>query len=539
MKRHWAFAALLAFALPLFLAFSWQSGLASLSDDSASYLLLAQGIAGINPAASAWVGYHSRFPPVFPMVLALTGAASDLRWAHAIVAAFAGLALVLIYRFALRETGRRDAAFLLVLAFLLCPTAWVSAKGILSEPMYLFASLACLAYFQDRFGECRPSDVNWLLLGLLLAITVLTRVVGAALVAALLLHVGTRSLATRTRPAARGLALAVLPSTVLVALWLALRPVAAEDTYHRVSTAMLGAWFTDPGRMAAISAASVFDGWVASFTADAGVGLAARVATAAIGLLGLAGLALRLRENRLDAWYVAVSLAIAFGWVFSEDNTRRLIYPLLPLLLLYAAQAVVWAMVRVGQADQASRAIGVAAAVMGIACVPASLLVFSKALDRAPVLVGFAPRYADITEYYTTLNLERSRALAAKHAAVLAGFEALGRATPAGARVMWMRPEYVALLGGREGVAWFYDWDAVRLAREVRDSRVDYLVVARLFKTDLEGRSGDPFETLRDVSAYARPVLALPNAVVGGDEFVLMQVDRVALDAALARAQRP
>ena len=44
MRRHWAAAALLAFVGPLLLAFGWQEGLASLGDDSASYLAQAQAL---------------------------------------------------------------------------------------------------------------------------------------------------------------------------------------------------------------------------------------------------------------------------------------------------------------------------------------------------------------------------------------------------------------------------------------------------------------------------------------------------------------
>jgi hypothetical protein len=158
--------------------------------------------------------------------------------------------------------------------------------------------------------------------------------------------------------------------------------------------------------------------------------------------------------------------------------------------------------------------------------------VASKALDREPVVAGYGPRYSDITEYYTTINVDRSRAIAARHATVLAGLEALEKATPPGARVMWMRPEYVALLGHRDGAAWFYRWDEKRLARWVRDAKVDYLVVARLFKTDLSGRAGDPFATLNPVSSYSVPVLTLSNPVTGGAEFVLLRVERRALELA-------
>jgi hypothetical protein len=85
-RRHWAVAALLACVAALLVAFAWQPGLASIGDDSASYVVLAQAIAGSNPAVAPWVGFHTHFPPLFPLLLVLTGGAWDLRLAHAAVA---------------------------------------------------------------------------------------------------------------------------------------------------------------------------------------------------------------------------------------------------------------------------------------------------------------------------------------------------------------------------------------------------------------------------------------------------------------------
>ena len=532
LKRHWAVTALLACVAALLAAFAWQPGLASIGDDSASYVVLAQAIAGSNPAVAPWVGFHTHFPPLFPLLLALTGGAWDLRLAHAAVALAAAAGVLLAYRFALRDTGRRDAAFLLALAVVLCPTAWISAKGILSEPLFLCASLGCLVFFQSRLEAGTGSTRQWAVFGVLLAAAVLTRVVGATLLAALVVHVALRSIGTRSRPDWRHLALALVPAAVLAGIWTVLKPIALEDSYGRVSTAMAGSWVHATALMAEFSSKSIFDGWVASFNADAQVGVAARVVAAAAGVLGLAGMVLRLARNRLDAWYVAISLLVVFGWVFSEDNTRRLLYPLLPLLLLYAGHAIAWLLARYRLAGHAPRAVGLAALVMAAFCAPATLLVGSKAFDREPVVPGHAPRFSDITEYYTTINVQRSRAIAARHATVLAGLEALQRVTPPGARIMWMRPEYIALLGRREGVAWYYRWDDKRLAREVRDARIDYLIVAQLFKTDLSGKAGDPFATLKPVSPYARPVMSITNPVTGGTDFVLLHVDRRALEAA-------
>ena len=534
MKRHWALAALLACATALLLAFAWQEGLASVSDDSASYLVLAQAMAGGNPAVLPWVGYHTHFPPLFPLALALTGGAADFRNAHALVALFTAVGALLAYVFAWRETGRRDAAFALAVAFLACPTTWVSAKGILSEPMFLCASMATLLYFQGRFERGEPQPRHWLALGLLLAATVLTRVVGTALVLALLVHLVVRARRGGKLPGAAALAAALVPPALLVLGWIALRPMAAQDSYQRVSTSMAHSWSASTGVMERVSARTILDGWTASFTADANVGAVGASVALVVAALALAGLVRRLLANRLDAWYAAVSLVVIGWWVFNEDNTRRLLLPLLPLLLFYAGEAIVAACRRAHRAAYATHAVAAAGALLALVILPAAVVMGRKAFDREPVVAGFAPRYADMTEYYTTLNASFSRRLAARQAVILAGFDALRQHTPAGAKVMWMRPEYPALLGGRVGVPYYYDWDPMHVARAARDQNVDYLVSTPLFKSDLAGAKGDPAKPLAGVEAWTRPVMALANPGARSADFVLLEVDRAALAAWIA-----
>jgi hypothetical protein len=539
VRRHWALAVLLACTTPLLLAFAWQEGLASVSDDSASYLVLAQAIAGGNPAVLPWVGYHTHFPPLFPLALAATGGAADFRYAHALVSLFVAGGALAGYAFAWRETGRRDAALATAAAFLACPTTWVSDKGILSEPMFLCASLATLLYFQwrlerARFDRGEPGMRPWLTLGLLLAAAVLTRVMGAALVVGLLIHLAVRARRGEALPGASRLAAAFTPPALLVLAWVALRPVAAQDSYQRVSTSMAHSWTVSTGVMGQVSVKTILDGWVASFTADANVGFVGTAVALLIAALALTGLVRRLLANRLDAWYVAVSLPVVCWWVFNEDNTRRLLFPLLPLLLFYAGEAIVAACALAGRSAYAIHSLGAAGAVLAIVVVPTALVMDHKARDRQPVVEGFAPRYADITEYYTTLNVAFSRRLAARQGVILAGFDALRKGTPPEARVMWMRPEYPALLGGRAGVPWYYDWDPMRVARTARDEHVDYVVSTPLFKSDLAGGKGDPAKPLAGVEAWTRPVMAFTNPASGTRDFVLLEVDRAALDAWIA-----
>ena len=532
MKRHLAFAALLPGVLALLLAYGAQGGLASVGDDSASYLVVAHWMAGAPPEIGRWVGYHTHFPPLFAATLAAADPA-NLHAAHALVAIFAALALVPIYLFALRETGRRDAALALVVLFLATPTAWVSAKGILSEPLFLLLSLSSLAWWSHRVRDGgRPGE--WLVLGVLIGAAMLTRVVGVALAAALVARVAVEALAQRRSPPLGRLALALAPGVLATLAWMALRPEAGGGSYQRVSGAMVQSWMGEPMRMAGYSISGVLAGWTAGFTSDAAVGDVTRAVAGGIGLLALGGLALRLRSNALDAWYAAISLAIVFGWVFREENTRRLLYPLLPVLLFHAGVALAAAGRALGGIRRAPYAVATGGALVALVCAPALALVARKALDREPVFEGLSPRLADITEYYTTLDGARSRGLAARHAAVLAGLESIQRITPGDARIMWMRPEYVALLSRREGVPWLYGWDPRTLAREIAEKRVDYVVVARLFKADLAGRVGDPLAPLLDVPAYATPVITLTNPVAWSEDFVLLKIDPAALERVLA-----
>jgi hypothetical protein len=229
------------------------------------------------------------------------------------------------------------------------------------------------------------------------------------------------------------------------------------------------------------------------------------------------------------------STALVFIWVFPENNMRRLMYPLVPLVLVLAAGLVLQLAARLPLPRRRRVLLAAAAAMPMLVSLPAAVLVLQKALDREPVLPGIAHRYADVTDYYTTLNIGRARALAARHIAVIAGLEAVATVTPPGARVMWVRPEYVAFLGNRAAVPWYHGQDGAGLARAIEQADVDYVIVAALFKTDVRGGANDPL-TAADVAAYARPALVVPNAVVGTPDFILMRIDRGRLAAALAAA---
>ena len=93
-------------------AFLWQPGLDSLYDDSVSYLVLAQWFSpwhAADPAIAAAAPLE-KYPPLFPLLLALTGGAYDWRIAHLVVAIAFAATVVLLALHAVRVTRSRARA---------------------------------------------------------------------------------------------------------------------------------------------------------------------------------------------------------------------------------------------------------------------------------------------------------------------------------------------------------------------------------------------------------------------------------------------
>lgn len=522
----------MAVTAPLMFAFTWQDRLASFGDDSVSYLVVANWFAGAsgNPLAAQWAAYHSHFPPLLPILLWVSGGVTDYRIAYGLVAAFAVLALPMIYRYASLQLGSSVAGLAVALSFVLLPTAWISLKGILSESLYLMVSMACLLYFEVRLAAREGGTADRWAFGVLLACACLSRALGVAMLMAYAAYCATR-VVTRRESASVSMLLPYVPVAAALALWYGLRPHADVDTYRRTVGGMIGMWLADPPHMLQESVGVLSSGWIASFTAQADVSALSGIVLLLLGVLAIAGVVLRVVRNRLDGWFVLFSLAIIFPWAFSAENTRRLLYPLIPALFIGAGDFIRWACDRGGLTARTRAAL--AATVMAVGAVvtfPALILVAQKAVDREVVIAGYPYTYRELAEYYTTINLETARERAKLAVVTLAGLESIDTATPVGARVMWMRPEYVGLLGHRSAAAFLYRWNAVELAREVKRAKVDYVAQTWLFKTDIEGAEGNPH---RDLSAYARPAFAI------GDIFVLMQVDSAALDAYLRERRVP
>jgi type IV secretory pathway VirB3-like protein len=535
LRSHLPFALLMLVAAPLTLHFVWHAGLASVGDDSVGYLILAQHLAGnAGPWVREWVPFHAYFPPLFPLTLAAFGASADFLAAHRVVGFFALLALAMLYRYAAFQLASVRAALLVVVMFLLTPTAWTSITGILSEALFLFLTLAALHFHATRLSD--PAGVrvrDALFFGVLLGLAFLTRTAATALVVAYVLQASIRALSQRSGPRGR-LALPLLPLAAMAALWIALRPAYQGVNYGLVLGPIVDTLRDDPLRLAVLGGSGLASGWVASFASEADVHIVTRCVFLAVGALGICGAVIRARRNALDGWYALASLAMLYAWFLGEDTMRRLLYPVVPVLLVHAALFVRYLAGRMKPGPAARLLPLVFLLPPALLALPAVVLIHSKSLERSPAIAGFPYSFAGVTDFYTTIAVQRARSIAARHIAVLAGLQALQSDTPPGAKVMWVRPDYVALLGNRQGVPWHSHGGLRGLAEEVRRSGAEYLIVSTLYKADIHGEKLDPIEALEAPPPFLRPAALTRNPVLGTNEFALMRVDREALDAYLA-----
>ncbi|HZQ72370.1 MAG TPA: hypothetical protein VFB08_05605 [Burkholderiales bacterium] len=416
-------------------AFVWQPVLASFADDSVSYLVMAKVFSpwasASEPVREAFVR-EAFYPPLFPLLLALAGGAERLAWAHALTALMLAASLPVLYLLAVRWLGGRWSALGVVLAAALAPSLWIHVKGILSEPLFLFFLLLSLLAAGERRAR---------LLALALSGLVLTRTVGVVVALAFASHALTRrGLSWRQRAAAAWPAAAALAAS---ACWAFLRPAATPEHYLGIIAERGHALVAGGHVLAALQAslerqaAAIGQAWVGALMIFWVVGRAVPVVLASIvGILALAGLGLRLREGKPDAWMAAAYVGTFLLWPF-DDQMTRFLFPAVPALLLYAFFTA-------SRLPRPRAALALLFLLVASLCVPALAFMRQRSEAGAP--------YAWMTDWYRTPDLDNARRRSRTHLELLADMEEIREVCAPSDRVMWVAPSYIALLADRRGV---------------------------------------------------------------------------------------
>ena len=458
-------------------AFVRQDGLGTFADDSVSYLVMARVFSPWEAASAAVAEAFPReafYPPLFPLLLAITGAAHDFALAHVLNALLVAACLPLAYLLGVRWFSDRRAALAAVLAIALLPALWIHARGILSEPLFCVLLLAALWILDAPMRD----GAKALLLGLVLAALVLTRTAGVpvalALTAWALLRPG-EPWKARLRAAAPGLA-----AVAAYLAWTALRPAEVVDG-NAVMAGERVRSIAASGQPWAVLAAGIArqveamaDAWAGTLLLFWVEGQPARPLLAAgIGLLALGGLAQRFVAGKADAWMVTAYLVLYLLWPFYDQMTRFL-FPVIPVLVLYAFCAVTQIARRIDRSAAAGALLA-----LGIATLAAPGLAFIHQRFQT------AEPHAGIVDWYRTPDLAAARARAEVHIGLAADMQAIRRLTAPGERVMWVAPSYIALLADRPSMpAPPASAGPVQYRAQVEAARPDYALLTTFHPRD-------------------------------------------------------
>lgn len=446
--------------------------ISSFSSDSANYIVMARYLSPwqtpTTPVLSAWV--EQDFPLLFPLVLGIIGVAYNYVLSHLLVAIFLICSFPLIYYFSRQIRLDQITSIIIVIVFALSPAAWVNSLGILSENLYILLSVVTLCFY-TRLDQ--NDKVQLFIFGILLALVVLTRTIGVALLGAYLLITSYHFIRTRCTDFKPFIPAAI--ATVIIVTVSLLQNKIVPDQYINQ---MLGLLVEETGQSALQinifqQVTALTDAWLVSWLYywNDNV-LIASWFFAAVGVLGLIGLIYRIRLLELDALYLAIYLIILVFWPH-PGQAVRFIYPVLFLLLLNAFFLV---SVLLGNRGNKVKNYTIAfILIMSLLSVaPAQLYTYHR------YAIGKELGYEHYKEFYISPDLQEAKYKSEAQAAIYSDLVNMRSMTDKDDRIMYFITAYVALLADRVGVTLgFYRDEAGGIILN-RDEHADYVYLSQL-----------------------------------------------------------
>lgn len=526
-RGHAALATLACATAAIAVAFTWQHGIASLYDDSVSYLTMAQAMSPWESASAPIVAAFpdQRYPPLFALWLGVFGGAYDWRIAHAWVAVSFGVGVMLTGLLARDVLRAWWPAFLTALLFACMPGAWLNVKGILSEFPYIAVSVAALVAY--RYAALRPQRGRYAVLAALLAIAALTRTIGVALIAAVAIAQAWHWMRTRDTARLRGFAIACGVAVLALAAWYALRPAGGEDAYASFSSAVARrAVEQGPGWLLQLmgnNVSTIVDAWLTALLIFWGEPWKpAFVIACLFGASGIAGILWRSARREADAIYVLAFAAILVAWPF-PGQMYRLALPAFPLVTMNATWFWQELFARIDPI-RVSRWAAVAAAAPLLMASTALAFIAMRPADEPSGALATGYHVTDIAEYYRIPYLPAAYAASLAEIGVIADLQRIGETTPESATVMWYLPEYVALLAHRKGARLEKPSDGRALRAQLEAQRPDFLYLSAVHPRDTAHRDGDPMAALPYARRYGHEVWRRDDGR-GGAAAVLIALD--------------
>jgi hypothetical protein len=420
LRRHVWLLAVLAFFAPLYVVWAWSDRLGQLGGDAAYYLMMARTYAPYldqDPLFAA-VAASSRFPPLYPLVLALLGGANSLPAAQIITVACLIGALCILYVWQIQAGLSASTAAATVLVVALLPGSYMLALSPQSEYLYLALSLLTLLLL-DR-APAHPRCLYGAAVAI--AATCLTRAIGIALLPALVVA-AVRS--GRMLVVATTLLVAVAP----LALWMTLH--ASEHGYVSVLAGMYAhAPLHALGSQISIEGPALLDGFAANILQTSALRGAAMLLCALMAI----ALVWRALQLHADGIYGLSYLAVLLIWPFPEE-AKRFVWVLIPVGFVALALVVAPWRTRVPGRLVLVGWLGV----MLLLTLPTLALVAKRYRAGNDSDVAGANRYAA----WYGLDPQQADRDVRTHEAIVNGLRRMAKIVPADTCVVSVKPELV------------------------------------------------------------------------------------------------
>lgn len=426
--------------------------------DSMDYVMLADfyrfTFDGEPPPPERILKYrHTRFPPLFPMLLgALDAGSLSQHRATLISLVFSVLAPLMALTWIRRETGSTAIATFIGAALLLYPAYFLLSLSPVSEPFALFLYALALYLLSQR----PVSSSAWLVASLLVGVALLARTALLPLALAILIVAPIRGCTWR-----RWVVIAVLSLGPLF-LWSLYRRALGAAGYMSFLTREaivkeLGGWpealWIQPWRLFAAAERN----W--GPTADS---VFIWSATAILTALIIVGTIVRMRRFTVDGWFLAGYIALILVWPYPFELGRFLVL-VYPICLLAAVEGWQWLAQRWASAWLPRSSWIVVVLVTALAYVPS----MERFLHRAALPID--PSLLDEKRELFFFEVEPD-SLALENAEVFARTRILAEQipdhVPQGECVYSTMPHLVTLYGKRNAVAYPHDLKSIDTARE-------------------------------------------------------------------------
>ena len=320
-KQDFIATTVLCMTAVFYYMWSWSNVLAHFGGDNATYILTAKYFSPFSQQStvSEFFAVNSQYPPLYPLLLGLSGSGESLLIAHIVTTTFLLLALLVIYKWILLIEFNKLHALIIIFIIAICPGTYIQALSLHSENLYLLFSISAIF-----FVSCYENNNNnkWLWFAtIFIACASLTRSAGISLVISFIIYLVIK----REKQRYLLSLIAIIPMIV----WSYFN---TQDGNSYLS-ALSGFYSTDfiNTLHLQITNQSTFllDAWFATFT----YGIFGKLILSILAGICFLALNYRLYKKKLDGIYILVYLLMIIVWPYPAES-MRLLFPIIPLLLV-------------------------------------------------------------------------------------------------------------------------------------------------------------------------------------------------------------